>query len=123
MNSKTYDNPLTTRYASEEMNYLFSPEKKFTTWRRLWLALAEAEAELGLDINDAQISDMKRTLMDLDLPLAATYEKKLRHVRNRPKADLPRTRRLRTRGRARPQTHPSRQCYCCLPWKRKQPRS
>lgn len=79
MNPTTYDNPLTTRYASEAMNYLFSPEKKFTTWRRLWLALAEAEAELGLDISEAQLSDMRRTLMDLDLPLAAAYEKKLRH--------------------------------------------
>jgi adenylosuccinate lyase len=79
MDPKTYENPLTSRYASQEMSYLFSPEKKFSTWRRLWLALAEAEAELGLPITEAQLEAMRGSLGDLDLPLAAAYEKKLRH--------------------------------------------
>jgi adenylosuccinate lyase len=61
------------------MVYLFSPEKKFHTWRQLWLALAEAEAQLGLPISEAQLEAMRATLKDLDLPLAAAYEKKLRH--------------------------------------------
>ncbi len=79
MDAKSYDNPLTSRYASAEMNYLFSPEKKFTTWRRLWLALAEAESELGLPIQESQLQAMRESLDQLDLPLAASYEKKLRH--------------------------------------------
>jgi len=61
------------------MSYLFSPRKKFTTWRQLWLSLAEAEAELGLPIDPAQLDAMRASLEDLDLELAATYEKKLRH--------------------------------------------
>ena len=79
MDPKAYQNPLTDRYASQEMVYLFSPEKKFTTWRRLWLALAEAEAQLGLPISPAQVKAMRETLNDVDFPLAASYEKKLRH--------------------------------------------
>jgi len=61
------------------MVYLFSPEKKFVTWRRLWLALAEAEADLGLPIRAEQLDAMRDTLETLDLDLAASYEKKLRH--------------------------------------------
>jgi len=76
---KAYQNPLSNRYASQQMVYLFSPEKKFHTWRQLWLALAEAEAQLGLPISEAQLEAMRATLKDLDLPLAAAYEKKLRH--------------------------------------------
>lgn len=79
MDPKAYQNPLTSRYASQQMVYLFSPEKKFRTWRQLWLALAEAESQLGLPISEAQLEAMRSTLKDLDLPLAATYEKKLRH--------------------------------------------
>ena len=79
MDPKAYQNPLTDRYASQEMVYLFSPEKKFTTWRHLWLALAEAEAQLGLPISTSQLKAMRETLNDVDLPLAASYEKKLRH--------------------------------------------
>jgi len=79
MDPKAYQNPLTSRYASQEMVYLFSAEKKFTTWRRLWLALAEAEAELGLPISEPQIDAMRGSINDLDLPLAEAYEKKLRH--------------------------------------------
>ena len=56
---QNYNSPLSERYPSKEMKYLFSPEKKFTTWRRLWIALAEAEQELGLDITDEQIEELK----------------------------------------------------------------
>src|SRR5438552_5445698 len=52
-------NPLTERYASKEMSYLFSSDFKFRTWRRLWIALAEAEKELGLDITDAQVAELR----------------------------------------------------------------
>jgi adenylosuccinate lyase len=79
MDPKAYQNPLTDRYASQEMVYLFSPEKKFTTWRHLWLALAEAEARLDLPISPSQLKAMRETLNDVDFPLAAAYEKKLRH--------------------------------------------
>jgi adenylosuccinate lyase len=79
MDPKAYQNPLTDRYASQEMVYLFSPEKKFTTWRHLWLALAEAESHLGLPISPSQLKAMRETLNDVDFPLAAAYEKKLRH--------------------------------------------
>ena len=76
---RTYENPLVARYASAEMSYLFSPHKKFSTWRRLWLALAESEQVLGLDITDAQLDAMRGSLEDLDLDAAAVYEKKFRH--------------------------------------------
>ena len=54
-----YENPLTKRYASAEMSYLFSDEKKFKTWRKLWIALAEAEHELGLPISQEQVAELK----------------------------------------------------------------
>ena len=54
-----YNTPLNTRYASKEMSYLFSEEKKFKTWRKLWVALAESEKELGLNITDEQIDELK----------------------------------------------------------------
>ena len=73
------DHPLASRYASSEMSALFSPQTKFTTWRRLWLALAESEQALGLPITDIQLEEMRHTLEDLDLDAAAAYEKKLRH--------------------------------------------
>ncbi len=76
---KSYSSPLAGRYASEAMRYLFSPEKKFTTWRELWLALAESEAELGLPVTEAQLSEMRETLGDLDLEAADRYESELRH--------------------------------------------
>ena len=56
----TYQSPLSSRYASREMLYLFSPDKKFRTWRRLWIALAQAEHELGLPVTQAQIEEMKQ---------------------------------------------------------------
>jgi len=74
-----YRNPLTERYASREMSAIFSPAYKFGTWRRLWLALAEAEQELGLEIPDSAIAAMRAQLGNIDLKRAAELEKKLRH--------------------------------------------
>ena len=79
MSNTNYVSPFSTRYASREMQYLFSAEKKFLTFRRLWIALAEAEQKAGLPITDEQIAEMKAHAEDLDLELAAEYEKKLRH--------------------------------------------
>ena len=59
MATNTYESPLNSRYASKEMQYIFSPDMKFSTWRKLWIALAESEKELGLDITDKQIAQMK----------------------------------------------------------------
>ena len=75
----TYESPLASRYASREMLYLFSPDKKFTTWHRLWIALARAEMELGLPITQAQIDEMERERDHIDYDLAAQKEKELRH--------------------------------------------
>ena len=74
-----YESPLSSRYASDEMQYIFSPDKKFSTWRRLWVALARAEMELGLPVTQAQIDEMEAHLDDIDYDKAAQYEKKLRH--------------------------------------------
>ena len=74
-----YDNPLIARYASQEMSRLWGPERKFQTWRRLWIALAEAEAELGLPITAEQIAELKAHVEDIDWQAAARYERKLRH--------------------------------------------
>lgn len=75
----TYESPLASRYASDEMLYTFSPDKKFSTWRKLWIALARAEKNLGLDITDEQISEMEAHVEDIDYTYAAEMEKKLRH--------------------------------------------
>ena len=75
----SYQSPLCSRYASEEMKRIFSDDEKFSTWRRLWLALAESEKELGLDITDEQLSEMRRHLTDIDYDRAAKYESELRH--------------------------------------------
>jgi adenylosuccinate lyase len=75
----TYGNPLTERYASREMSRIFSPAFKFSTWRRLWLALAESQQELGLEIPDAALADMRAQLGNIDLDRAAEWEKRLRH--------------------------------------------
>jgi adenylosuccinate lyase len=74
-----YDNPLISRYASPEMSELWGPRRKFATWRRLWVALAEAEAELGLPITPRQIEQLRAHLDDVDFEAAARYERKLRH--------------------------------------------
>ncbi|HEX2209643.1 MAG TPA: adenylosuccinate lyase [Longimicrobium sp.] len=74
-----YSNPLTERYASAEMSYIFSPKFKFGTWRRLWLALAEAERELGLPIPEEAINAIRAHLDDFDLKRAGELERQLRH--------------------------------------------
>ncbi len=79
MNNLAYDNPLTGRYASKEMSFNWSPQKKHSTWRRLWLALAVAEQKLGLDITDAQLQQMSEHLDDIDFEAVAKKEKELRH--------------------------------------------
>ncbi|MGE4485637.1 MAG: adenylosuccinate lyase [Oscillospiraceae bacterium] len=79
MQTDTYESPLSSRYASAEMLHLFSPDMKFSTWRKLWIALARAEKELGLGITDEQISQMEAHIYDIDYEYAARMEKKLRH--------------------------------------------
>jgi adenylosuccinate lyase len=74
-----YSSPLASRYASSEMRFLFSPQKKFSTWRRLWLALAESESELGLGIEEEQLAELRGSLDDIDFDAARAYEEKLRH--------------------------------------------
>ena len=74
-----YENPLTKRYASKPMAELWSEQRKHSTWRRLWVALAEAERELGIEISESQISDLRSATDDIDFMLAAKYEKELRH--------------------------------------------
>ncbi|RLG55169.1 MAG: adenylosuccinate lyase [Candidatus Hydrothermarchaeota archaeon] len=74
-----YESPLATRYASKAMRELFSPQRKFATWRRLWLALAEAQKALGLDISDTQIEQMAEHLDDIDFQSVARYEKQFKH--------------------------------------------
>lgn len=75
----TYNSPLNTRYASKEMSYLFSEEKKFKTWRKLWVALAEGEKELGLNITEEQIKELRENIDNIDYELAAAREKEVRH--------------------------------------------
>ncbi len=75
----TYENPLCVRYASNEMKFIFSDDHKFSTWRRLWTALAKAEKELGIEITDAQIAEMEAHLEDIDYEAASAYEHQLRH--------------------------------------------
>lgn len=74
-----YENPLCSRYSSARMQNIFSPDFKFKTWRKLWIALAESEKELGLPITQEQIDDMKAHVDDIDYDLAEKYERKLRH--------------------------------------------
>ncbi len=78
-NKNMYQNPLITRYAGAEMSAVWSPQEKFSTWRRLWLALARAEKELGLSISDAQLAEMEAHLDDIDFDLVRQKEKELRH--------------------------------------------
>ena len=74
-----YENPLNTRYASREMQENFGDAKRFTLWRKLWIALAEAEMELGLPITQAQIDELKKHVSDIDYDKAEEYEKQVRH--------------------------------------------
>lgn len=79
IDTKSYKNPLITRYASKEMSYVFSDENKFSYWRKLWVALAESEKELGLDITDEQINEMKKNIYNIDFEMAKNKEKEVRH--------------------------------------------
>ena len=79
MSTDRYDSPLSGRYASKEMQYIFSQDKKFTTWRRLWIALAEAERELGLNITEEQIAELKEHVNDINYDVAVAREKEVRH--------------------------------------------
>ena len=74
-----YENPLCKRYASREMQEIFSDDRKFSTWRKLWIVLAESEKALGLDITDGQIEEMKAHISDIDYETAAKREKEVRH--------------------------------------------
>jgi adenylosuccinate lyase len=74
-----YENPLATRYASPEMSRLWGDQKKFGTWRRLWVMLAEAERELGLPISEAQIAELRAHVDDIDFEAAGRYERQVRH--------------------------------------------
>ena len=75
----TYESPLSSRYADQEMKYLFSPDMKFRTWRKLWIALAEAEQSLGLPVTDEQIAEMKAHCDDINYEVAQQREKEVRH--------------------------------------------
>ena len=79
MSNDRYRSPLSERYASKEMQYIFSPDMKFRAWRRLWIALAETEKELGLDITDEQIAELKEHAEDINYEVAKEREKKVRH--------------------------------------------
>ncbi|MEZ6040579.1 MAG: adenylosuccinate lyase [Planctomycetaceae bacterium] len=79
MSHDIYENPLITRYASREMAGIWSAQSKHSTWRRLWIALAEAEQQLGLQISDLQLEEMKANIDNIDFAEAARYEKELRH--------------------------------------------
>ncbi len=79
MDRTTFVHPLSERYASKEMQEIFSSQYKFSTWRKLWVALAESEKELGLPITEEQINEMKENVEKIDFEKAAEYEKKLRH--------------------------------------------
>ena len=75
----TYTNPLTDRYCSKDMSYIFSPQFKFSTWRKLWVALAEGEKELGINITDEQIAELKANIENINFDEARKIEKEVRH--------------------------------------------
>lgn len=79
MKKDSYESPLNSRYASKEMKYIFSPDKKFKTWRRLWVALAEAEMELGLSVTPEQVKELKEHMDDINYDVAEAREKEVRH--------------------------------------------
>ena len=79
MSNDRYTSPLSERYASKEMQYIFSPDMKFRTWRKLWIALAETEKELGLDITEEQIEELKAHADDINYDVAKEREKVVRH--------------------------------------------
>ncbi|MDE7076075.1 MAG: adenylosuccinate lyase, partial [Clostridia bacterium] len=77
--NSVYVNPLITRYASREMSEAFSDEKRFKLWRKLWIALAESEMELGLNITKEQVDEMKKYAESINFELAEQYERGVRH--------------------------------------------
>ena len=79
MSTDRYESPLSSRYASNAMQYIFSQDKKFSTWRRLWVALARAEMELGLPVTREQVEELEAHITDIDYDKAAQWERKLRH--------------------------------------------
>ena len=79
MNEQNYISPFSTRYASKEMQYIFSEQYKFTTWRRLWVSLAKAEKKYGLNITDEQIAELEANVENLNLDVAREREKLVRH--------------------------------------------
>ena len=78
-NRERYVSPFSTRYASEEMQYVFSEEFKFRTWRKLWIALAKAEKTLGVDITDEQIAELEANADNINYDVAEAREKECRH--------------------------------------------
>ena len=79
VDNSIYNNPLITRYASKEMQRAFSDEKRFKLWRKLWVALAESEMELGLNVTQEQVDELKEYAEDIDFELAAKFEREVRH--------------------------------------------
>ena len=79
MSKDCYESPLSSRYASKEMKYIFSPDMKFRTWRKLWIDLAESEMELGLPITQVQIDELKANADDINYEVAEAREKLVRH--------------------------------------------
>ena len=80
MERKTsYESPFNSRYASKEMQFIFSPDHKFGTWRRLWVALAESEMEMGLPITQHQVDQLKAHLDDIDYEAVRRHEERVRH--------------------------------------------
>ena len=79
MSNTSYESVLSGRYASAEMQRIFSAQNRYETWRRLWIALAESEQELGLPITDAQLAQMREKVSDIDFARVAEIEKQTRH--------------------------------------------
>ncbi len=79
MSTNSYESPFCTRYASKEMQYIFSADKKFTTWRKLWVALARAEMKLGLPVTQEQVDELEANVNNIDYEAAAEREKLVRH--------------------------------------------
>ena len=75
MATNRYESAFSGRYASPEMQYLFSSDMKFSTWRKLWVSLAKAEKAMGLDITDAQVAELESHIYDIDYAVAGAYEK------------------------------------------------
>ena len=77
--TNSYESPFCTRYASKEMQFIFSADKKFTTWRKLWVALARAEMKLGLNVTQEQVDELESHINDIDYEVAKEREKLVRH--------------------------------------------